>query len=506
MAARRTGRRGKARTEGIDQLPWQHLETPYPPVEILSADQVEAIHLASLRVLEETGMEILGDAALDAYAAGGADVDRGTKRVRFDGGLIAETIAKAPAEFTLHARNPERSVVVGGRHMAFCNATTPPFCTDLDGGRRMGNAEDFKSLVKLLHVLNVVHFFYGYPVEPQDMPPETRHLDCYRLLATLSDKCWRAYSYDRRNALDAIEMARIARSVSPDVMAGEPAVLLNVNTNSPLRLDGPLSDGLIEFARMGQPVALSAFTMAGAMAPATVAGALVLQNAEVLAGIALAQMVNPGTPVIYGAFTSNVHMRSGSVALGTPEFTQASLASGQLARRYGLPLRLCNANSSPTVDAQAAYESAMALWGAVLGRGNIVSHGVGWLESGLSFSYEKAIVDAEMLQMMMRTLTPPEVSEDTLAVDAIAEVGPGGHFFGATHTLERFQTAFYEPLLSDWRPFDTWSEDGARTATDRANTVWKKLLAEYEEPPMDPAVREELEAYVRRRKQEIAKG
>jgi trimethylamine---corrinoid protein Co-methyltransferase len=506
MAARRARRRERTRAEGIAQLPWRRLENPYAPVEILGEDQIEAIHLASMRVLEETGMEVLGDAALDAYAAGGADVDRANRRVRLDRDLIAETVAKAPAEFTLHARNPERSVVIGGRHMGFCNATTPPFCTDLDGGRRMGNAEDFKTLVKLLQVLNVVHFFYGYPVEPQDMPPETRHLDCYFLLATLSDKCWRAYSQDRRQALDAIEMTRIARGVSSHTMAAEPALFLNVNTNSPLRLDGPQSDGLIEFARMGQPVTLTAFTMAGAMAPATVAGALVLQNAEVLSGIALAQMVNPGTPAIYGAFTSNVHMRSGSLALGTPEFTQASLASGQLARRYRLPLRLCNANSSPTVDAQAAYESGMSLWGAVMGHGNIVSHGVGWLESGLSFSYEKAMIDAEMLQMMARVLTPPVVDADTLAVDAIAEVGPGGHFFGAAHTLERFQTAFYEPLLSDWRPFDTWTEDGAKTATQRANALWKKLLNEYEEPPMDPAVREELVAYVRRRKDEIAKG
>jgi trimethylamine--corrinoid protein Co-methyltransferase len=279
-----------------------------------------------------------------------------------------------------------------------------------------------------------------------------------------------------------------------------------VNTNSPLRLDGPMSDGLIEMATWGQPVVATPFTLAGAMTPVTLAGALAQQNAEALFMVALAQIVRPGTPMVYGGFTSNVDMRTGSPAFGTPEYVKAAIATGQLARRYGLPHRSSNVTGSVVVDAQAAYESQMSIWGSILGGASLLYQGAGWLEGGLTASFEKLILDAEMLQQMTEVLQPIAVDGAELGLEAIAEVGPGGHFFGTAHTLERFETAFYQPMLSDWRNFETWQEDGGRTATERANRIWKQLLAEYEPPPLAPAAVEELDAFVDRRKREIAAG
>jgi trimethylamine--corrinoid protein Co-methyltransferase len=267
-----------------------------------------------------------------------------------------------------------------------------------------------------------------------------------------------------------------------------------------------MSEGLIEMATWGQPVVATPFTLAGAMTPATLAGAIAQQNAEALFCICLSQLVRPGTPMVYGAFTSNVDMRTGSPAFGTPEYVKGAFASGQMARRYGLPWRSSNATASNVVDAQAAYESEMAVWGAVMGGVNLLYQGAGWLEGGLTASYEKLIVDAEILQMMAEVLTPFRVDEAEIGVDAIAAVGPGGHFFGSPHTLERYETAFYRPLLSDWRNFETWQEDGAQTATQRANLIWKRLLAEFEPPPMDPATAEGLADFVARRKREIGAG
>jgi trimethylamine--corrinoid protein Co-methyltransferase len=279
-----------------------------------------------------------------------------------------------------------------------------------------------------------------------------------------------------------------------------------VNSNSPLRLDEPMGDGLIEMATWGQPVVATPFTLAGAMTPVTLAGALAQQHAEALFMVALAEVVRPGTPMVYGGFTSNVDMRTGSPAFGTPEYVKAALATGQLARRVGLPHRSSNVTGSAVVDAQAAYESEMSIWGSVLGGASLLYQGAGWLEGGLTASFEKLILDAELLQQMAEVLTPIEVTDESLGLDAIAEVGPGGHFFGTAHTLARFETAFYRPMLSDWRTFEAWQEDGARTATERANRIWKQLLAEYEPPPLDPGAAEALDAFVDRRKTEIARG
>ena len=502
-ASRRRPRREAA---GIRQLPWRRLVNPYRPVEILSADQVEAVHSASLRILAEIGMQVLGDRALDALGAAGAHVDRATRMVRLDPGHVEELVGKAPREFRLHARNPERNVVLGGSNLVFCAVGGPAFVSDLDRGRRPGNFADFVDYVRLIGALDVLHQEGGGPLEPTDLPVETRHLDQYRTFATELDKTWHCLGTGATVVDDALEVATLIRGVDRDALVREPSLITIINTNSPLRLDGPMSDGLIEMAAHGQPVVATPFTLAGAMSPVSLAGAIAQQNAEALFLVALAQIVRPGAPMVYGAFTSNVDMRTGSPAFGTPESVKSQFASGQMARRYGLPWRSSNATASNVVDAQAAYEAEMAVWGAVMGGVNLLYQGAGWLEGGLTASYEKLIVDAEILQMISEVLQPLVVDESSLGFDAMVEVGPGGHFFGTTHTLERFEHAFYEPMVSDWRNFETWQADGSHTATERANGIWKRLLAEAVPPALDPPIVEALDAFVARRKREIGAG
>jgi trimethylamine---corrinoid protein Co-methyltransferase len=496
-------RRARRAPAGIRQIPWRRLVNPFRPVEILSDDQVEAIHAASMRILAEIGMEVLGGGPLDRLARAGARVDRETRRVRLDPAHVEELVALAPREFTLHARNPERDITFGGRHLVVGAVGGPAFVSDLDGGRRAGNAVDFQRYVRLIGALDVIHQEGGGPLEPTDLPVETRHLDMYRILATELDKTWQCLGFGAAVVDDALEVLSIVRGVDRETLVREPSAMTVINTNSPLRLDGPMGDGLVAMAVHGQPVVATPFTLAGAMSPVSLAGALAQQNAEALFLVALAQIVRPGAPMIYGAFTSNVDMRTGSPAFGTPESVKSQLASGQLARRYGLPWRSSNATASPVVDAQAAYESEMAVWGAIMGGVNLLYQGAGWLEGGLTASYEKLILDVEILQMMSEVLQPLVVDEASIGFDAIADVGPGGHFFGTAHTLERYESAFYQPILSDWRNFETWQADGSLTATQRANTIWKRLLAEAVPPPLDPAITEALDAFVDWRKREI---
>lgn len=502
VAARRRPRRAAG---GVPQLPFRLLENPFRPLEVLSADHVEEIHRASLRILAEVGVEVFGDRAIDRLAAAGASVDRSNRRVRLEPGLVEELVALAPSSFTLHARNPARNVVLGGSSLVFSSVGGPAFVSDLDRGRRAGTWADFQDYVRLISALNVIHQEAGGPLEPTDLPVETRHLDMYGFLATTLDKTWHCLGFGAAVVEDALAVVGLARGVSRESLLEEPSLITIINTNSPLRLDGPMSEGLIAMAEAGQAVVATPFTLAGAMTPVTLAAAIAQQNAEALFCVALTQVVRRGAPVVYGAFTSNVDMRTGSPAFGTPEYVKGAIASGQMARRYRLPWRSSNATASPVVDAQAAYESEMAVWGAVMGGVNLLYQGAGWLEGGLTASYEKLIVDAEILQMMSEVLQPLVVDEASLGLDAIAEVGPGGHFFGSAHTLERYETAFYRPLVSDWRNFETWQDDGAKTATERANGLWKQLLAEFQPPPIEPAAAEAIADFVARRKAEIAR-
>jgi trimethylamine---corrinoid protein Co-methyltransferase len=498
---RRGGRLAKreAMAGAFDQPPFRQLNRPYPCVPVVSEDELESIHRASLRVLSEIGLDVLHEGARAIMKRHGADVREGSERVRFDPDMVLETIATAPSEFTLHARNPAHNVRFGGSNIIFAQMGSAPNCMDMDKGKRPGNKEDFRSLIKLAQIHNIIHTTGGYPVEPIDVHASIRHLECLRDLALLTDKAFHVYSLGAERNIDGIEIARLARGVSEDQLLNEPSIYSIINTNSPLKLDVPMMEGIIQMSSRGQIIIVTPFTLSGAMAPVTIGGALVLQNAEALAGVAFTQMVRKGAPVGYGGFTSNVDMKSGAPAFGTPEYMKAQHVGGQLARKYGLPYRTSNTCAANTVDAQAAYESVFSLWGAINGGGNFMLHGTGWMEGGLSCSYEKTILDIDLLQMVAEFMTPLDLSEDALAVDAIRDVGPGGHFFGTPHTQARFKSAFYSPILSDWRNHESWMEAGSPTAYEKANRIWKERLAAYEKPAIDPATEEAVNDFVDRR-------
>ncbi len=487
----------------IRQLPYSRLVNPYAPIEVLSADHVEAIIDGALTILETRGMRFLEESSRQLLRAAGAESDETTRMMRFDRGLVLEKLALAPAKFTLRARNRARDLCIGGNDLVFGAVGGPAFCNDLDRGRRPGTHAELCDYMRLIQSLNIIHQEGGGAFEAMDLPPESRHLDLYLAQCTLLDKNCQAYALGRERTVDCIEMTCIAHGTSREELARDPAVMAIVNTNSPMQLDIPMTEAVIELASSGQACCITPFTLAGSMSPVTIAGTLAQQTAEILAVATLAQVVKPGAPIIYGSFASNVDMQSGAPALGTPEYTKAALASGQIARRLGLPLRSSNTTSSNCVDAQAAYESGMSLWGAIMAHANLVYHAAGWLEGGLTASFEKLITDAEMLQMMAEFLRPIEVNAGELALDAIASVEPGGHHFGTAHTLARFETAFYMPMLSSRQNFESWQETGSLDAAQRANGIWKRLLTEYQRPPIDPATEEALTDYVARRKHEI---
>ena len=500
MSESRRGRRSgrsKVRDAVAEQPPWEQPRMRFDPIRAVSDDELEAIHQASLRVLAETGIDFLDDTARRQLAEVGADVDG--DRVRFGPELVAHLISTAPAQFTLHGRDPTRDLVLGGDHIVYTSVASPPFVTGLGRDRRNGNREDYRNLIKMSQVLNAVHTVAGYPVEPMDLHPSVRHLHATHDMLTLSDKFPFVYSLSRQRNQDAIEMVRIARGVDEATINDETSIFSVINASTPLRYDKVMLHGIQEMSAANQLIVITPFTLAGAMAPVTVAGALVLQNAEALAGIAYTQVVRPGAPVSYGGFTSNVDMRSGSPAFGTPEYWKACLVGGQLARRYGVPYRSSNVNASNSVDAQSAYESVIAIWGAVMGGVNLLLHGAGWLEGGLLASYEKMVIDADLLNMVTEMLRPLTVDDATLAVEAIAEVGPAGHFFGTPHTQERYTTEHFQPMISSWTNFENWDEAGRVEAHERAEKLAHQILAAHEEPPMPEERRAELDEFVTHR-------
>jgi trimethylamine---corrinoid protein Co-methyltransferase len=504
---RRQGGRGR-RLEGsrVPQLPWTEVRNPYLPMEVLSMDQVESIHLTSLRILEELGMEVMSPRALDVLNAGGAEVDSSSRTVRMDRGLVEAALRTAPATFTLTPRNPEKRVIMGGVHVNFGLVAGPPNVHDCERGRRPGNYQDYCDFIRLAQYFNAIHLIGNQVCAPIELPPTSRHLDTYLANLLYSDKVFHCTAIGAGRAVDGIQMMAIARGLTLEQIADSPGVITIISVNSPRRFDEAMSEGLIAMAEHGQAVVITPFTLMGAMAPVSLAAALAQQNAEALFGVVLAQLIRPGTPVMYGAFTSNVDMRSGAPAFGTPENAKANIASGQLARRYGLPYRTSNASASNAADAQGAYETEMSLWGAILGHGNLVYHAAGWQEGGLTASFEKLVLDIEMLQMMIEFLKPIVVDEQELGFDAIKGVATGGHFFGEPHTMERYEHAFYRPLVSNWQNYENWQLGGGKDATQRATDIWKLALKEYEQPPMDPTVSEALAAYAAQRRTEIGSG
>jgi trimethylamine--corrinoid protein Co-methyltransferase len=492
-----------ARSTGPSLAALPRLVNRWAPLEIFSTEQVERILVAAYRVLEEAGLEIRSGAAREVYRKAGALVDETTQLVRLGRDLIEAQLAHAPESFVLHARNVERHLHVGGNVVNFGPVNGAPNISDLERGRRYGDLEAFRNIIKLTQALGVLHWQGGIVVEPVDVPVAIRHLLTYQAHIEFADNVWAARGIGGIQAQDAIAMSAIEHGCTIEELASRPTLMTVTNVNSPRRVDEEILDNIMLMARHGQCVVITPFTLMGAMAPVTLAGALVQQTAEALGVIALCQLVRPGAPCVMGGFTSNVDMRTGSPAFGTPEYVHAVIAGAQIGRRLKLPVRTSAVNASPVVDAQATYETAFSLQAAVLSHSHLINHAAGWLEGGLSASLEKIVVDAELLRNWAQILKPVDFSDDDLAVDAIKDTAAGGHFFGSAHTLARYEHAFYRPLLSDWSNFENWTDAGARNATERATVIWKKLLAEYVPPALDPAVKEEIAAYVARRSQEL---
>jgi trimethylamine--corrinoid protein Co-methyltransferase len=502
---RREGGRGRGtRSTGPSFAPIPRLSNPWPPLEILTGEQVERIVLAAFRVLEEAGLEIRSAAAREVYRRAGAPVDDATQMVRLGRDIVEAHLKFAPASFVLHARNPDRDLHIGGDVVNFGPVNGAPHINDRVHGRRYGDIESFRNILRLTHSLGVLHWQGGIVVEPVDLPVAVRHLAVYQAHIECADIVWAARGIGGVQAEDAIAMSAIEHGCTVEELASRPTLMTVTNVNSPRRVDEEILDNIMTMARAGQCVVITPFTLMGAMAPVTLAGALVQQTAEALGIIALCQMLRPGAPCVLGGFTSNVDMRTGSPAFGTPEYVHAVIAAAQIGRHLKLPVRTSAVNASPVVDAQSTYETAFSLQAAILSHSHLINHAAGWLEGGLSASLEKIIVDAELLRNWAEMLKPISFDDDDLAVEAIKAVAVGGHFFGEPHTLARYQSAFYRPLLSDWSNFESWTEAGSRNATERATGIWQKLLAEYVPPPLDPAVKEAIAAYVARRTGELS--
>ncbi len=499
-----TKRRSRIRQKSASKnrkIDYRYLVNPLIQQPSFSDDRVEAIHNTALRVIEELGIRVLNKTARQYFKDAGAEVDETTQMVKINGALVEQALETAPSEFVLHGATAETNVTLGGDNIAFVSVGGPPHIVDLDKGKRSGTLEDTRNIIKLSQHFDVMHL-QSPNVEPQDIPINIRHLWVTESQLTLSHKPFFIYSRGSAQVQDAFAMCRIARGLCEDEFMQKAWCYTVANTNSPRQLDIPMCQGIIDFARAGQVSVITPFTLAGAMAPVTMPGALVLQHAEGLAGITLSQLARPGAPVVYGSFTSNVDMKSGSPAFGTPEFVQSAFGAGQLARYINLPWRGSAATASNAPDGQSVYEFLMSAWGNILGGVNMMVHAAGWLEGGLTASMEKYILDIEMLQTFAEIFHPLRSDENELAFEAIASVDPGGHFFGCDHTLQRYQSAFYKPLVSDRSNFGQWTDNGALTAIQRANGIWKKTLNDFEKPVMDAGVYEAIQAFVERRTKE----
>ena len=480
------------------QIDYRHLRNSFTPQPVFSEDEVAAIHETSLKVLEELGIKVLLPAARNLYRKAGAVVDEETLMVRIGRDIVEAALASAPRSIDARAGSAARHLTFELGNMMFLAGSGAPNVTDLDRGRRAGSLADFEALTRIVQSFDVLHVQGPY-VEAQDIDVKYRHYAVTRTQLTQSDKFAFVYARGTPQSEDAFEMLRLARGISDAEFRANPYCYTVINTNSPRQLDIPMAQGIIDFARAGQISVITPFCLAGAMAPITVAGALTLQHAEALAGIALAQVVNPGAPVIYGSFSSNVDMKSGAPAFGTPEHVKATLGAGQLARLTGLPWRSGGGSASNIADAQAAHETQFALWGSVLAGATLCIHAAGWMEGGLSVSYEKLITDIEALQTVAELFQPTPGDAETIGYDAIAEVQLGGHFFAASHTMARYRTAFYQPLVADLSNFGNWTESGGKTATERANGIWKRVLDEYQPIAGAGEIGERLDGFIAKR-------
>jgi trimethylamine--corrinoid protein Co-methyltransferase len=470
-----------------------------PRYEILDEAAIQELERGWRRIVSDLGIEFLHDEALEYLRGAGQEVEG--QLVRFDPDWILEQVSKAPSEFEVQARNPDRNVHIGGRHMVFSAVYGCPFVREgLE--RRDATYTDFQNLVKLAQSFPQLDSPGGTICEPNDRPLDSRHLDMVYALLTLSDKPFMGSVTSGPNARDTIAMAEMV--FGRESLAERPAVISLINVNSPLRYDDRMLAALIEYAKANQALIITPFLLMGAMSPVSVPATLAQQVGEALAGIALVQTIRPGCPVIFGSFLSNTDMQSGSPSFGTPESAIGLFCTGQIARHYELPFRSGGAlTSSQVVDAQSGYEAMMSLWPTFLAGTNFVMHAAGWLESALVSCYEKFVTDVEGLRMLYEVFKPLEINEETLAYSAHQEVGQGGHFLGAAHTLERFRDCFYRPLVSSTENYERWKRNGGHDTAARASEIWRKTLEEYEQPPIEQDLQAELKAYVDRRRTEL---
>ncbi|HMO07204.1 MAG TPA: trimethylamine methyltransferase family protein [Paracoccaceae bacterium] len=499
-AARGRGRQARQaeRSRRGSRIGRPYIVRGIPPHDILSEDALVRIEAAADRILAETGIEFRDDpAALDHWRRAGARVD--DLLVRFEPGMLREILRDAPAEFVQHARNPARSVRIGGPNVVFSPAYGSPFVMDLDRGRRFGTIEDFRNFVSLAQASPNFHHSGGTICEPTDVPVNKRHLDMVMAHIELSDRPFMGSVTAEERSEDSVEMCRIL--FGADFVEANCVILGNVNVNSPLVWDGTMTRSLRAYARANQAAVIVPFILGGAMGPVTSAGAIAQALAETMAGCALTQLERRGAPVIFGNFLSSMSLRSGAPTFGTPEPAVGSLVVGQLARRLKLPLR-CSGNftTSKLPDAQAMTEGTMSMLAAVNCGANFILHSAGFLDGLLSMSYEKFMLDADLCGALHSYLDGVRIDDDQLAVEAFAEVGPGNHFFGCAHTMAHYETAFWDSQLADNEPFEKWLAAGAEDSATRANRAWKQSLAEFEPPPLDPGRREALADYIARRK------
>ncbi|AZB63772.1 trimethylamine methyltransferase [Cereibacter sphaeroides] len=469
-----------------------------PNFEILNEEALQIIEWNAETVLEEIGVNFLENpAALQRWREAGADV-RG-ERVHIPRGLARKLCATAPSSFTQHARNPERNVEIGGKNLVLAPVYGPPFVRDREGGRRYATMQDFRNFVKLGYMSKWLHHSGGTVCEPTDVPVNKRHLDMLHAHMTLSDKPFMGSVTEPSRAEDSVEMAKLL--FGAEFVDRNTVMTSLVNINSPLTFDATMMGALEVYAAANQAAIVSPFIVGGAMAPVTVAGTLTQVLAEVLAGVAYSQLIRPGAPVIFGAFVTSIDMNSGAPTFGTPEASHITYGAGQLARRLGLPYRsggsFCG---SKLPDAQAAYETANSLNMALLSGVNFMLHACGWLEGGLVSSYEKFVMDADQLGTLHHLAQGVSVDENGQGMDAIREVGPGGHYLGCAHTQANFKSAFWRSDLFDYKPFETWEEEGARDTETLASARVKKLLGDYQQPALDEGVAEALADYVARKK------
>ncbi len=499
---RRRGRGTDAAPQSSREVNYRQLRNPFPQMEVFPTDQIADMHDTALRTLEELGVKVLLPEARRIYAQGGARVDEDSEMVFIGRDMVEAAVASAPKSIGCRAGARHRDFTLELGSLVFQPGAGAPNATDLERGRRPASGQDYLEFLKLTHHFDVFQMI-SPQVEPQDVPTNVRHYFTTQAQMELTDKFPFFFSRGTPQVMDCFEMLSTARGLSDKEFRANAHCYTIINTNSPRTLDIPMAQGLIDFARHGQMSIITPFTLMGAMAPITVAGAITLSHAEALAALTLTQLTNPGAPVCYGTFTSNVDMKSGAPAFGTPSHFQASLAAGQLARYLGLPWRSAAGSAANINDVQAANENQFGLWGCLMAGATVIIHSAGWLEGGLTVSFEKMICDAEVLNMVAELCAGAQARGAEIGFDsALSEVEPSGHFFATSQTMERYNTAFYEPHLHDYANFGTWTERGAIDANHRATGVWKEILANFKAPASDTDRLGALKDFIARRTEE----